>query len=293
MLQVSIGWRGNRVQTFLGTESGCRNRVGFVKAASPRGFSLIEILVVVAILALLVAILLPSLQRARKQARDLMCATNLRTTGSAVYFYTQANRDYYPSAGTWAEQCAIYAQKFSLARKGSNKKDLYQFIEFYLCPSDPVPHPSHNFKRIIGGQELNLNYDMSYGLSAFLVNPPQNPSAVQAGTSYALDGDRQQKSTAIRRPAQIVMLTDAGNDGLHAPTELEWDFDVDPDYSGGLLEVHHQNGNQFLFADQHVEYRKILDRTPRQPGSMAALIEHIRRSGVPPFPSNWIALRGR
>ena len=52
------------------------------------GFTLIEVLVVVAIIALLVAILLPSLSRAREQAKRVTCSSNLHQIGVAVAMYT-------------------------------------------------------------------------------------------------------------------------------------------------------------------------------------------------------------
>ena len=51
------------------------------------GFTLIELLVVVGIIALLLAILLPSLAEARREAKALACATNLRQMGQAVAIY--------------------------------------------------------------------------------------------------------------------------------------------------------------------------------------------------------------
>ena len=57
----------------------------------------------VAIVALLVAILLPSLKEARVQARKIACGTNLHSIGQAVYLYTEAQKDYYPPAGSWPE----------------------------------------------------------------------------------------------------------------------------------------------------------------------------------------------
>jgi prepilin-type N-terminal cleavage/methylation domain-containing protein/prepilin-type processing-associated H-X9-DG protein len=61
-----------------------------------RGFTLIEVLVVVAIIALLIAILLPSLSRAREQARTSVCLTQLKQMGNGVLMYVTDNRSYLP-----------------------------------------------------------------------------------------------------------------------------------------------------------------------------------------------------
>ena len=63
-----------------------------------RGFTLIELLVVVAIIALLIAILLPSLGRARTQARRVQCGSVLKNWGMAIYTYASMNDDAWQSA---------------------------------------------------------------------------------------------------------------------------------------------------------------------------------------------------
>src|SRR4051812_24495988 len=60
-----------------------------------RAFTLVELLVVVAILAILVALLLPALSRARQQALSVKCAANLRVMGHALTLYT-GTYGYYP-----------------------------------------------------------------------------------------------------------------------------------------------------------------------------------------------------
>ncbi len=60
------------------------------------GFTLIEVLVVVAIIALLVSILLPALGRAREQARNTQCLTQLKQVGAGIMMYTGEHRSVLP-----------------------------------------------------------------------------------------------------------------------------------------------------------------------------------------------------
>lgn len=62
-----------------------------------KGFTLIELLVVIAIIALLLAILVPTLQRVRKQAKAVVCQSNLRQWGAIWATYTQDNGGSLPS----------------------------------------------------------------------------------------------------------------------------------------------------------------------------------------------------
>lgn len=72
-------------------------------SSTPKGFTLIEVLVVVAIIALLVAILLPSLNRARAQARNTNCLSNLRQHGVAIQAYGAEYKGWIPAEAGQAE----------------------------------------------------------------------------------------------------------------------------------------------------------------------------------------------
>ena len=63
---------------------------------SKRGFTLVELLVVIGIIALLISMLLPALNKAREAAKRAACLSNLRTIGQVMYIYAHDNKDQIP-----------------------------------------------------------------------------------------------------------------------------------------------------------------------------------------------------
>ncbi len=97
-----------------------------------RAFTLIELLVVIAIIALLLAILMPSLRRARDQAKGVTCRNNLKQIGLAFTLYTEDNEGKFPrNGGIWIVRFLPY-----LGGQGDQDKD-YQEMGVYNCPSYP------------------------------------------------------------------------------------------------------------------------------------------------------------
>jgi len=256
------------------------------------GFTLIEVLVVVAIIALLVAILLPSLNGARRKAQEVQCATNLRTCGQGVAFYLQANNDVYCSPN-WASLIHKYIQKNSRGRKVDNITfgDVTVGAEFYLCPGDPIYHQSSSVYVSPVGR---MTYALSYGVNDSLLFKVRSSALAQLLRTDIFFGyididyekvarpDGQEdivhrgmrKSSTVNRPSDIVMLFDSGDDDM---THGIWDFDQNH-HNESNIQVHHKTGNNFLYTDYHVGYVKYATGAYQY--------------NLPPWPWAWVPVNG-
>ena len=79
------------------------------KSLRPGGFTLIEMLVVIAIIAILAAFLFPALSQARKMAHRSTCMTNLKQIGYALKMYLSDHNNFFPPVtgdpgGTWQKK---------------------------------------------------------------------------------------------------------------------------------------------------------------------------------------------
>ncbi|HOW71983.1 MAG TPA: prepilin-type N-terminal cleavage/methylation domain-containing protein [Phycisphaerae bacterium] len=99
-----------------------------------RAFTLIEVLVVVAIIALLLAILMPSLSRVRQQSISATCLSSHHQIGVALTMYANRNRGYLPPQNTdlieWVPDPTRLAFEKELGRNNYHK--------VLFCPNDDI-----------------------------------------------------------------------------------------------------------------------------------------------------------
>ena len=109
-----------------------------------KGFTLVELLVVIGIIALLIGILLPALSRAREAANQIKCASNLRSIGQGLAQYLVDYNGSYPSSYSYVNQ------SYTPGRAGSE------------LPATPTAGYIHWSSFIYGRKDLGVNYPATF-----------------------------------------------------------------------------------------------------------------------------------
>ncbi|GMW01305.1 MAG: hypothetical protein AMXMBFR84_24420 [Candidatus Hydrogenedentota bacterium] len=131
------------------------------------GFTVMELMSVIAIIGVLAAILLPALARAREAARRTSCMSNLAQIGMAMQMYARENQGSLPWSGGGNNADFLYA--FRVAYVGLDA--------VFVCPSDPKTE-FRNGQEAFDNVELNLegSYRVSYDfMGAYTLAPLQMP----------------------------------------------------------------------------------------------------------------------
>ena len=133
------------------------------------GFTLLELLVVVAIIAILASILLPSLARARNMARQVACMSNLRQIANATMFYSQEHNEFLPRASKlWYPVLINYVDlPYKLgppSNWGNIAKGKIPSVLYCPCDPDPSPWPWMGFARLEITSYMANGTDTSRGM---------------------------------------------------------------------------------------------------------------------------------
>jgi prepilin-type N-terminal cleavage/methylation domain-containing protein/prepilin-type processing-associated H-X9-DG protein len=141
------------------------------------GFTLIEVLVVVAIIALLVAILLPAFKNARETAQGAVCAQNLKTvTSSGLMWMEEAKKSRAPAHRGWS----TYVLKIMKGETGP-----------FTCPTDkaPVPIPAVYVYQVTRPNEPHPYPEVAID-AAYFARTPRPDATGRYTAAFETEADR-------------------------------------------------------------------------------------------------------
>ncbi|MDA8376918.1 MAG: prepilin-type N-terminal cleavage/methylation domain-containing protein [Planctomycetia bacterium] len=213
-----------------------------------RGFTLVELLVVISIIAILIALLLPALAMARQQGVSIACLANLRSQGQMLFEYGTTYENAIPwgwdfggthdNYGTNAWNVLVFCNNEGISaqalsdewfgqpstiNKQQYEQDMAKFRGIFVCPGSLLPLPPVADTIFNATTNIPPSYNGTYCANPnyfYILNLP-------GGNSSFNIQDQTFLLSNVRNPAQILAIGDASqnNEPSNSPRLPTFDYE--------------------------------------------------------------------
>jgi type II secretory pathway pseudopilin PulG len=210
-------------------------------------FTLVELLVVIGIIALLIGLLLPALNKAREQAKQTACMSNLRQLGQELQIYSNNSKGWIVPVGAWIP---LLKQYDSL---GTNKNpwERWPVAVFKMrgLPENPVDDPAVYTPRVLQcPSDLEPGNAHTYVLNKHLAKDLTD--VIKAGSKIGHG----------RTTSDVVLAGEKKTEELDYYMEMlpaGWGLDTQTEFYRVVAKYMHgvKRGSNYLYLDLHVDVR--------------------------------------
>jgi prepilin-type N-terminal cleavage/methylation domain-containing protein/prepilin-type processing-associated H-X9-DG protein len=200
-----------------------------------KGFTLVELLVVISIIALLLSILMPSLSTVRKMGQGLVCATKMKNIGLAGQMYVSDYNRFFPTyiyitRCTWYDANPSYGASY-FAGKYLPMGKVHGGGPTGLCTQGNILDCPANKQKLYHALGIYMDYGYSFDIGSMLTGNPRDKLPL--------------KVIDIKRPGETVLFVEITGDNYFVSSSGGNDWKTYTSYA------HNKKAN-FLFVDGHV-----------------------------------------
>jgi prepilin-type N-terminal cleavage/methylation domain-containing protein/prepilin-type processing-associated H-X9-DG protein len=236
------------------------------KQTRRKGFTLVELLVVIGIIALLISILLPSLNRARETANRVKCGSNMRQIGQAIQLYCNENKGNYPRTaynsavgtaitGTFDSGNGVATADPFITNITINDavKPMFLLIrtqditpEVFICPSSNDEKDTYGTTAGVSAQ-WKVTFSKPTNLSYSMANPYPDVNAVNSSYKLNATTGAEFAIAADKNPAGSTTYTGLST-ALENSSQKDMQLANSPNHQG--------QGENVLYGDGHAEFQQ-------------------------------------